>query len=219
MGGQSEQSAAASQAQAEEANAGRYMLSVAIPAERGLLGYIDQALAGGEPGYVKQGYQNLRQQVSDEATIGQAQKLSQTFTGGRAPQGGAAIRAIGDITTEGAGHRAAGMAAGSLSEAGAMLQQTNNLLNIMSGQSGTGIGQAVEAGGLQARAIGMLRPYNPTTANVLGLINAGAAVYGGLNSGATGATSPDFSPLASAPASYNFSGSGLTPDASGWVGP
>ncbi len=62
-----------------------------------------------------------------------------------------------------------------------MFLHTQALLDSMSGTGGSGIGTSVAQAQQRISGIAGMRDYNPTTASILGVLGAGASVYGALN--------------------------------------
>jgi len=202
--GGSDQAAAAEVAYQDDLVASQRTMGIAMPLLKEIIGYAKGQISAGEPGYVKEGYAQFNQSLRDRARGATAEDLSAAFAGPNAPQGGAAISEIGKLRAGGGGNEAQALSASSLSEGKTMYLHTQALLDAMSGTAGSGIGTSVAQAQERISAIAGMRQYNPTTANILGVLGAGTSIYGALNQPSSLGTTNGF-PNSMGPGGFGYS--------------
>ena len=174
-GGDSPQQYAALQAEGSNYAQMEKALGIATPALKGEIGYIKGALGGGEPGYVKQGYNAFEQNLKDQSRTSAGADDRAAMAGKSGLQ---ALSALGKQSGLGAGRGAAATSEGKLSEGQAMFTQTQSLLATMGGAGVGALGTAAQISAQQAQAISHMQDYNSTTATVLGALSTAGSLYG-----------------------------------------
>jgi len=173
------------QYQAIQADAARVLgqaYGLALPTMAGQYASIHEALGqGGEPDYVKQAYGGQRAGLMEGA-------MEQGRVGALQARQGAQGAALGGnlqaatLSGEQMGSRMADVLYGSrVSEAMGGLEQTNKLYQSLLGQSVQAGSASMAAAGTALGNVQNMPAYNKTYANILGALNVGGSIYGGLN--------------------------------------
>lgn len=136
---------------------------------------------GGEPRALQQAFGGARAGMLDAATLAGKDSLARTQQENRGASIGGNIGA-GLATPSDMGSSIARAMYGSrLTEAMGSIEEQNKMMGMQLGQTQTSGSGALSALGSQLTAIPTMQNYNSSYANVLGALNLGASVYGGLN--------------------------------------
>jgi len=153
---------------------------IAFPAMEQRLGFINQSLSSGEPGYMSRAFQGQRSALTEGLAQQGSVAQSQQMAGSKAALSGG--NAYASLHPADIGAQLANALYGSrFAEGQANIDQQFNLMGMALGGAGTAGSGAMTAAGQQLGAIGFLPGYNQTYANIAGGAAAGASVYGMLN--------------------------------------
>jgi len=150
---------------------------VAIPGLSAQMGSINQSLAQGEPGYLKDAYQQQRAGLTEGLSAQGGAAQAQQMRGSKAAMSGGNQFASMNPTDVGA-QLANALYGSKFQEGQANINQQFNLMSMGLGGSGTAGNAAVGASQQQLQAIGYMPNYNSTLANVAGAAAGGASLYG-----------------------------------------
>jgi hypothetical protein len=179
--GSSDSQAASQSAFSDQARLSARGYGIAMPALATQAGSIQQALAlGGEPGYVKDAFEASRAGEIDAGTNLQRGAIAQADRQAKGAVAGGNMGAALNPSAMGSG-LADALFGSRVNQAASRLDETNKLYGLEAGQAAQTGSASIGAEGQAIGAIGGMRAYNPTYANILGALNAGGAVYGGFN--------------------------------------
>ena len=159
----------------------RAAYNLAVPAIRRQGGILNTALDQGEPGYLRDAFASSRAILTDSAASGERADLTSARMGARQAAGGGNFAAQQMDPSNYGARIAQALYSSRVNESQANIEQMDKTLGFMTGQAQeTGSG-SLAAMSNQLGAIPYMRAYDPTYANVIAALNAGASVYGAGN--------------------------------------